>query len=279
MSTVIAYGRRLNGNISDVYNWLIAAKDSAIKLNYDLQTRWAVQTTVFQIDRATSKGISPEYRLHNALIDLDDRRHRIQKSQHRDPLVDFDFEIYLFPAGSKTLCMVNCEQRELLNWFDDLPWVSEYAYWDNSDRDDSVTAAEWRSRKKAWNEVLPGAGVPSERCLTFKLSPTLPLLFKASDAEFKDSLLTHVPSRNYRIKNIASELHRAETFEALLTERGLADNFKSEVQNKDFDFGLVLEAGRIAEKDTVRRSQLVDKAKGLLTNITLKDLMPRYADA
>lgn len=49
------------------------------------------------------------------------------------------------------------------------PKVTRFPYWDNSDKDETVTDAQWDKRKEVWNHILEISGVPAESMLTVKL--------------------------------------------------------------------------------------------------------------
>lgn len=73
----------------------------------------------------------------------------------RHPETDFEFRITLYPYGSRVYGMIRTErsgwQQILLDEHADE--LAEYAYWDNTDRPDGITAAEWRARKRTWEGI------------------------------------------------------------------------------------------------------------------------------
>lgn len=90
----------------------------------------------------------------------DDRRH---------PQYDVTCSLALLPhPDGRILGMMYTEIDAWLDLWLKKPGVCEYAYWDNTDRPDDLTAAEWRARREAWGAVVldhPGA-VPAHNGFT-----------------------------------------------------------------------------------------------------------------
>lgn len=53
-----------------------------------------------------------------------------------------------------------------LNIFD------EYHYWDNTDKPNELSVAEWDERRKVWNAIFSKNGIPTEAGLIAELTPT-----------------------------------------------------------------------------------------------------------
>lgn len=85
---------------------------------------------------------------------------------------DFGAEVVWFPDTIHTQLLIPFfHQRAYDAILDAMPGVSEYAYWNNSDKPEHVTDEEWDDRASVWNAVLPGAGVPSECGYSIRLLP------------------------------------------------------------------------------------------------------------
>lgn len=262
MSTNIYNGRLLAGGFLEVYGWLLQAKEKAVELSYSLQTKWAVERAVAAIDKAKHSGTATTFTLSTAISELEDRQREVQKTGQRDPLVDFDFELWLFPyTETETLCILNSEQPQLIKLFDEHSWVRDYSYWNSSDPDENVSDAEWDEREQAWNKVLPGAGVPSDRCLTLKMSPTLPLRYVP---DVRKTFMRHVPSLDVRISRLASELHTAEVYSDILKE----------TDSSNFDFSTIMFANKQADSDKKRRAAIKKSLSAVIKKLTLDDLLP-----
>lgn len=88
--------------------------------------------------------------------------------EHRSDF-DFDMNIYIFPIKRKLLGMYFIENEVLKDAFLNLPEISDYAYWNNTDRPDNISSDSWNRRRSNWDEALTGLGIPSECGFKFEL--------------------------------------------------------------------------------------------------------------
>lgn len=88
------------------------------------------------------------------------------KDGRRHPQYDASCSLALLPhPDGRILGIMYTENDPWLELWAAKPGISEYNYWDNTDRPDDLTAEEWRTRREDWGAVLlnhPGA-VPA-RC-------------------------------------------------------------------------------------------------------------------
>lgn len=89
--------------------------------------------------------------LHGKIMDL----HR--STEWTFTTADIGYDVTLLPngAGGEPLVLVFGEQARL--YAQDLRGAGvtrEYGYWDNSDRPEDVTAAQWKVRRQAWSGVF-----------------------------------------------------------------------------------------------------------------------------
>lgn len=86
--------------------------------------------------------------------------------------------------------------------------VTDYAYWDNSDRPDDVSRHEWGARKAAWAEALGPDWTPAKHGISIELGePTSDLHRQAllGGQPFKDLIAANFPSAAYRAQKIGKE--------------------------------------------------------------------------
>lgn len=78
---------------------------------------------------------------------------------------DFDFEasVWIFPIKDKILACPCITSPEIMKAFMENKAVSEYGYWNNTDKPDRISDEEWETRRIDWDEALPGIGMLS-RC-------------------------------------------------------------------------------------------------------------------
>lgn len=90
------------------------------------------------------------------------RQKEILGSGSRDPQVDFDFEVSILPHEGSVYGMVFSERQKWIDLWMDQDGLEDYSYWNNTDRPDDVTDAEWECRGKTWDAILLAnpAGTP-----------------------------------------------------------------------------------------------------------------------
>jgi hypothetical protein len=111
-----------------------------------------------------------------------DARNAVKKTGFRHTLVDTDFEIIILPYKGAfygiSFVERNAWHREWLKQ----PGVSEFGYWNNTDQPDEISDEEWEARGKIWDEILPGAGIPSMNGFTIAIGdPGGPNLWSHAD--------------------------------------------------------------------------------------------------
>lgn len=90
---------------------------------------------------------------------------------HQLEAPDTGFTLTILPLSRrKTLGIVHVSESGWREEFTQLPWVSDYAYWNNSDRPDEISASEWRRRAKDWDKAISPYGFPSEIGMTLDCS-------------------------------------------------------------------------------------------------------------
>lgn len=94
----------------------------------------------------------------------------IKTSGQRMPCCDTEFKLTIFPSfRSATYGIVWTEHEEWYDEFCSQGWVSEFGYWNNTDRPDHVSEEEWDMRRDIWNEIL-GDNVPAMAGFTIDVS-------------------------------------------------------------------------------------------------------------
>lgn len=90
------------------------------------------------------------------------RVHAIKTTDRRDPAVDFEFSLTLFPIKDKVLAIPICENRNLLSILTNQPYVKEYGYWDNTDQPEGISDEDWAVRSQDWDKAVGDSGILSE---------------------------------------------------------------------------------------------------------------------
>lgn len=139
---------------------------------------------------------------------IDQRRHKIKSDGYRDPHVDFDFTLTIFPIDNRILGMAHTERN---SWFDllcEIPGIRHTPWWNNTDPPDQITENEWQDRENIWRRIFrrDPVGRPSHCGFSLDMSPFL----KSPKVE---ELVSAQEDFQTRLKRIAQEylFHKALT--------------------------------------------------------------------
>ena len=263
MSIKIYKGRIIPAPIGRVYSMLMEAKPQAKEIGKALQDAWMTDRAVQLIDKASLEGGEVENPLLDAWSELLDKIKEIKNTGQRNPSVDFEFELWIFPLKTKTLVLPHTEQIQMVEWFDTLPFVQDYAYWDNSDKNDDIDEKEWQRRERDWHAVMPIGETPSERCLTFQMfNHELPM------PPDKKAVERHIPSMEDRLKREARSRHFNEAYRRLLEEKQ-----KEDTEYKPKNLNLFFAAEKIIRKEDQRRHEIIEEIRPILRNLKNKDII------
>lgn len=167
MSTKIYYGYRYVGSFHSLHTTLMGFAESARALIQKRYLQTVAAGAVRYLD-LSSLGLWKEddwkWPITSARDAVQERMRQIRKTQRRDPENDFSFSVCILPRKKEFLLMRFCEEnvnKPVCKQWDELPGMEYYGYWNNTDAPEDVSALEWLRRKKAWDEVLPGPGIPS----------------------------------------------------------------------------------------------------------------------
>lgn len=78
-----------------------------------------------------------------------------RKCIRTDIRVPFDYSCYIqvHRVYNQILCCLYTQEDSMRKAFEQLPFVEEYSYWNNTDRPSSISEKEWNSRRDAWDKV------------------------------------------------------------------------------------------------------------------------------
>lgn len=267
MSIKIRNGRVIRAPIGRVYDMLMQAKPEIGAIGRELEIGLMADMAARAVDMALLKDERPpEYPLFDAWTKLLDDIAEIRKTGYRNPRCDFSADAWIFPMSMrKTLVLLNTEQRRMQEWFDALSDVEDYAYWNDTDRDEGTSENEWRQRQQDWMRAMPIGSAPSDRCLTMTLyNPERAFMAKAEEA------LPLVKPLERRIDEHALNRHVQEVYDAMIAlEREKDPDFKPD------GFSMYFKAERTARTDMDRRAAIRAEVAGRLRPLTPEDLGPR----
>lgn len=172
MSTVIGNAFRVRtGNLLVLYERLNALRGPIQDLQRRADATFLADHAVTAIDRAAADGTGIERPLSAAWDELDQRRKEVKSSGYRDLSVDVDFSVCLMPYGKSIYGIVFTEHRDWADLLLGQPWAEPFDYWNNTDRDPSLTARQWAQRRRVWDAILKKDSRPSQCGVTFEILP------------------------------------------------------------------------------------------------------------
>lgn len=127
---------------------------------------WRIDKACMAIARGDADA--PTGKVHSPVSDAFDEMHKRQKeilsSGYRDPQVDFEVKIAMWyvPSQKRFIGRVIAEdQGAAYKLVRRQPGVSNFQYWNNTDRPARMSRREWDSRAEVWNEIDKGQhGLP-----------------------------------------------------------------------------------------------------------------------
>jgi hypothetical protein len=128
-----------------------------------------IKSAVKEFDRDTieKKDTDKNY-ISEANYDMEDRQKKIKQTMSRDPEVDFDAEIAIFPFEGKFYGIYYTEKEEFYDNLLTNSKVVEFSYWNSTDHPKNITKQEWEEREKIWDTIFKGNELPCEIGFTKK---------------------------------------------------------------------------------------------------------------
>ena len=192
-----------------------------LKLQLTMKERAAELVRQFIVNLAVSRfdhhhfGIEKAPSAHllgDARMELADRQEELRRTRRRDPAVDFEFSLTLFPVKGRLLALVFTEQKALRDHWEAQTWRREFGYWDNSDPPGDLADDEWQMREGFWDEAFRQSSIPAEAGYSITLVPEGALWAEVED----EHVLALVPSAQSRVQQLV-----LPKLLALRTEQGL----------------------------------------------------------
>lgn len=118
----------------------------------------------------------------------------------------YNVEIIFFPIEDKILALFFSNDPEYENIFEQIDIVSEYNYFNNTDKPKETSNEEWEIREKEWERVLPYASIVIESGFSTRLISSIPSILDIN----KENAKKHIPDIDSRIKEMLSCIMTSE---------------------------------------------------------------------
>lgn len=206
MSTKVYNGLRLNvDGLHDLHGKMTDWRHKVADLQRLHDAEVTARLAVSKIDDEAMKGEIVYGAIHTVGWQLQDRRLEVKRTDRRDPLVDTEFTLCVMPYEDTLLAIAYCEHRKWISQFTDLPWVEEYAYWNNTDPPDEMSETEWEERGKAWENVTKSDPLdrPGNCGFTYECLPCH-VFVKPEEC------MPFIPTWDHRVTRVAENQSRTE---------------------------------------------------------------------
>jgi hypothetical protein len=153
----------------------------------------------------------------------------------RESDIDFSANCCLFPLCnipffSKTLILFYSESIEIRDYWKNLYFISDYFYYNNSDKPDNISENKWEQRRKDWYIFLGATGTPSKNGYVFK--------FTDEDLPFIhfDIVNKNIPDVDKRTLNLFHEIFVTNKIKELTVDDKFNSSIFFEAKDKWFDY-------------------------------------------
>lgn len=129
----------------------------------------AARITRMVDDTAANGDPLGENFLSKAAAEFRDELDEVAKTGRRNAMVDFDFKVEIMPHDGKLYGMVFTEQ----SWRKELlanDWVSDFGFWDSTDKPETLSDLEWEDRERIWEGILAPDHVPAKHGVEMNLT-------------------------------------------------------------------------------------------------------------
>lgn len=99
--------------------------------------------------------------IDSAIEEIQERQREIRRTNQRDPSVDFDFEVVIFPQKQRLYGMLFTEHLDWIEDFFSHDIVTRYEYYQGV-RPANVSQQEWARREKTWTRIFEESHIPSQ---------------------------------------------------------------------------------------------------------------------
>lgn len=141
-------------DLLECYYLVSGLRDRIRELSRQQTALVVVREVVQRIDRAAingrNLGASVLTEVHREVLA---RQRKISETMHRDPEVDFEFKVHLYPFRDSVYGQVTTEQSSWAREVLDQPWAIDFSYWDGGDRPRDVPQGEWDVRGATWDLI------------------------------------------------------------------------------------------------------------------------------
>jgi len=187
-----------NTTVDQLSEKFAAFRPILLKAKVEAETKYLAVSVADMIDNQLS-----DRPLTKAYSNLVSRQQAIEATGKRDPRADFEFATTLWNHAGTTFGKVFCEHHEWYQSWMTFAGLSDFDFWDHTDRPEDISSAVWDMRRAVWAAIANGTDVSF--VVKFDLTTEPPT---AGD------VLKHLPDARHRAMTKAKQLYSAELFDS-----------------------------------------------------------------
>lgn len=187
------------GTLDSAMDVVDAFRPRLLRMLREWNAALLAETAAGMIDHAHVRGLPiPAAPLSTAWSSIQERRLAIARTERRDPAVDPEFRLTLLRHDDCIYGLVHTERTEWRQAWLDQSCVTEFAWWNGTDRPDGIGQAEWQRRGRIWQDLIHDMWPAGHGCIAI----LAPRHFETDPADVLDAL----PCMSDRIRHTAVDL-------------------------------------------------------------------------
>lgn len=173
MSIKIHHGYRIADG-TDLFAFADLLRETMNPIRDRLDAALLMRAAVAAVDHADTTGQPrPADPLTQALFDHDEQQARLKPTQHGHDPHRFEVAFGRDRDTGTVVALLYTDHRAFVAAWEALPQVTPFAYWNNTDRPEEVTDADWEARGALWARLLPDGAPPVAHTLGFALRSSM----------------------------------------------------------------------------------------------------------
>ncbi|EYR64877.1 hypothetical protein N866_03270 [Actinotalea ferrariae CF5-4] len=212
MSTKLHHGYRLAEGV-DPFDFIATVRAHIDPVRDRADARILAERTIDIIDKAAVRGAVThagtdlaalmKTPLISAYMAYEEEQAELKDTDRRQDPNRFELSIGRDSVSGRHAVLLFAEESSLVEAFRTLPEVEQYGYWNNTDRPDDVTKAQWEDRRAFWDRVLPGYTAPVVAMMSWRLRGTYDGAMTGLVANRSPLILEELPDLDRRARRAA----------------------------------------------------------------------------
>ena len=193
-------GVRFHATLDTVLDRLVSVRPIVVAMQKSVHASFLATRACDLLDSYHVLGgerLLPELPLREVTQELEERWTAMQREKRRDPAIDTDAAITLFPSGRTVLGLVQTEMEPFATLMRDL--AGEDWSWGTYERPKGLDEAIWAERAQTWAGAMAPAWIPSHTGLSYSYNQPYCSVLSAED------VLARLPDPLQRARSVARQ--------------------------------------------------------------------------